>query len=243
MTGMVSSRLRLGLPTRLVAVAALLVIGAAQTARAHQDGAAASPPSACSGVGVGISIFPFRADGTDLGSGTVTNCEALIFKSTVNYQGNSTCAFESGTLTLITPDATPHIIAASVPCVGGTLNDPNSTTLNSGRGLCAGSPTSFPATQPGINYTVRDQDIINAFCEGGTNNGNICTSGADCPGGDCIGELDVSATYVGSFNHTATTDSRGGTANNILPIRVKICTPINTGCEQAGCDATTFQCF
>src|ERR1051326_418795 len=160
----------------LVASVALLLT-VAQTARAHQDGPNASPPSACSGVGVGISIFPFRADGTDLGSGTVTNCEALIFKSTVNYQGTATCAFESGTLTLTTPDGAPHTIAATVPCVGGSVNDPNSATLNSGRGLCAGAPSFFPPTQPGISYTVRDQDIVNAACEGGGNNGNTCTSG------------------------------------------------------------------
>ena len=238
-----SSRTRVAMLSRLTAVVAFLLIGAVQTARAHQDGAAASPPSTCSGVGVGISIFPFRADGSPLGSGIVSNCEALFFKSTVNYQGSRTCAFESGTVTLTTPDGVPHTVASSVPCVGGTTNDPNSTSLNSGRGLCAGSPTSFPASQPGINYTVRNQDIVNAMCQGGSNNGLTCTSGANCPGGDCIGEVDVAATYSGSFNHTARIDSRGGTATNILPVLVKICTPINTGCEQAGCDATTFQCF
>src|ERR1051326_8154024 len=165
----------------------ILAVGRGQIAHAHQD-SQNNPPGICGGVGVGISVFPFRADGSDLGSGTVTNCEALIFKTTVNYQGNGTCAFESGTFTLTTPDGVPHIIATNVPCVGGSVNDPNSATLNNGRGLCAFAPPAFPINQPGINYTVRDQDIVNAACEGGGNNGNACTSGADCPGGDGLGE-------------------------------------------------------
>src|SRR5437867_12248820 len=75
----------------LVALVGLSLLVAAQTARAHQDGATATPTNACSGVGVGISILPFFADGTTpLGSNTVTNCQALVFKSTVNYQDGST---------------------------------------------------------------------------------------------------------------------------------------------------------
>src|SRR5437867_12465611 len=90
----------------LVAVVAFLSIGAVQTARAHRDGA--DNDGACSGVGVGISILPFRADGTTpLGSDSVSNCETLVFKSTVNYQHQNTCGFESGTLTLTTPDGVP----------------------------------------------------------------------------------------------------------------------------------------
>src|SRR5439155_25054321 len=69
---------------------------------AHQ-----SPPG-CNGVGIGIAIFPFRADGTPLGDGTVTNCETLLFKAQVKYQVSTTsvptCGFEGGNLILTTPD-------------------------------------------------------------------------------------------------------------------------------------------
>src|SRR5437870_2158672 len=117
----------------LVTVVALLLVGAAQTARAHRDGADNGPN--CNGVGVGVSLIPFHADGTTpLGSDSVSNCETLVFKSTVNYQNQNTCAFESGTLTLTTPDGMAHIIAGppgspnAIPCVGGSANDPASTT-------------------------------------------------------------------------------------------------------------------
>src|SRR5439155_21264683 len=70
------------------------VLGAlvAPPAWAHQD------PPGCNGVGVGIAIFPFRADGvTPIGSGSVTNCETLVFKAQVKYQPSTTsvptCAF------------------------------------------------------------------------------------------------------------------------------------------------------
>ena len=196
----------------------------AQSARAHQDGASGSPPGACSGIGLGLILLPFRADGTPLGSGPVTDCEALVFEATVNYQGGDTCAFESGTFTLTTPDGVIHTIATNVPCVGGSTNDPNSATLNAGRGLCAGSATFFP-TAPGINYTVRNQDIKGPFtCQ---NNGNPCASDADCPAGSkCLGEIDVSVAYVGSFNHMGPIDSGGGSATNQLAIPAEFCTPL-----------------
>src|SRR5213593_1869428 len=146
----------------LVALVGLSLLVATQTARAHQDGA--DNDGSCSGVGVGIVILPFRADGTTpLGSGSVSNCETLVVKSTVNYQHQNTCAFESGMLTLTTPDGMPHTIASNVPCVGGSANDPNSTTLNSGRGLCAGSPAFFPPSQAGISYNVSQGPILGPF--------------------------------------------------------------------------------
>src|SRR2546425_11870232 len=77
----------------------VLLVGGAQTARAHQF------PAGCSGVGLGITILPFRADGTTpLGSGSVSNCETLKFQTFVTYQGGTTCAFEGGSFTFTTPD-------------------------------------------------------------------------------------------------------------------------------------------
>src|SRR6266404_857709 len=202
-------------------VALVLGVLAASPAWAHQD------PPGCNGVGVGIAIFPFRADGvTPVGSKSVTNCETLVFKAQVNYQpsGNPsvpTCAFEGGNLILTTPDGVNHTIATNIPCVGGTTNDPNSAS-NGGRGLCLGAPTSFPDPETGVTYTVRDQDIVNGF-------------------------VAVNAKYpetLGtSFNHTSSTDSVGGTATNQQPIPVISCPVVNTGCEQAGCDPVTFACF
>src|SRR5206468_6587605 len=142
---------------------AVLLVGGAQAAWAHQD------PAACSGVGVGITILPFRADGTTpLGAGSVSNCEALVFKTFVSYQGGGTCAFESGTFTLTTPDNVPHVISSNVPCVGGTTNDPNSTTLNGGRGLWAGAPTQFlPHPPPPLHPTPPHHAKINPRSPGG----------------------------------------------------------------------------
>ncbi len=208
------------IPLSLIGALGALV---APPAWAHQD------PPGCNGVGVGIAIFPFRADGvTPVGSKSVTNCETLVFKAQVNYQpsGNPsvpTCAFEGGNLILTTPDGVNHTIATNIPCVGGTTNDPNSAS-NGGRGLCSGAPTSFPEilTETGVTYTVRDQDIVNGF-------------------------IAVNAKYpetLGtSFNHTNSTDSVGGTATNQQPIPVISCPVVNTGCEQAGCDPVTFACF
>ena len=207
------------IPLSLIGVLGALV---GPPAWAHQD------PPGCNGVGVGIAIFPFRADGvTPIGSGSVTNCETLVFKAQVKYQPSTTsvptCAFEGGTLSLTTPDGVSHTIATNVPCVGGTTNDPNSAS-NGGRGQCLGAPTSFPdiLTETGVTYTVRDQDIVNGF-------------------------IAVNAKYpetLGtSFNHTSSTDSVGGTATNQQPIPVVSCPVVNNGCEQAGCDPVTFACF
>src|SRR5437867_1744194 len=147
----------------LSVVAVLLLVGGARAAWAHQD------PPGCNGVGVGIVIFsPFRADGvTPVGSGSVTNCETLVFKAQqVKYQPSTTsvptCALEGGNLILTTPDGIDHTITTSIPCLGGTTNDPNSAS-NGGRGLCLGASTSFPdiLTETGVTYTVRNQDIVN----------------------------------------------------------------------------------
>ena len=208
----------------LSVVAVLLLVCGARAAWAHQD------PPGCNGVGVGIAIFsPFRADGvTPVGSGSVTHCETLVFKAQqVKYQPSTTsvptCALEGGNLILTTPDGIDHTITTSIPCLGGTTNDPNSAS-NGGRGQCLGAPTSFPEilTETGVTYTVRDQDIVNGF-------------------------IAVNAKYpetLGtSFNHTNSTDSVGGTATNQQPIPVISCPVVNTGCEQAGCDPVTFACF
>src|SRR6266566_5075698 len=209
----------------LSVVAVLLLVCGARAAWAHQD------PPGCNGVGVGIAIFsPFRADGvTPVGSGSVTNCETLVFKAQqVKYQPSFTsvpiCAFEGGNLILTTPGGIDHTITTSIPCLGGTTNDPNSAS-NGGRGLCLGAPSSFPDfSDPGVGvtYTVRDQDIVNGF-------------------------IAVNAKYpetLGtSFNHTSDTDSVGGTATDQLPVAVVSCPVVTTGCEQAGCDPVTFACF
>jgi len=234
----------------VVLLVMFLMVCGVQTAGAHEDGASATPPSTCSGVGVGIRIFPFRADGTTpvTSASIVSNCEALVFKSDITYQAGGTCAFEGGTFTLTTPDNVVHTIGSPtttpVPCVGGTSNDPNSATLNMGRGLCAGSNTSFPVPLSSFNYTVRDQDIVSASCQGGSEPPNTpCSKTTPCTmGGTCVGEIDVSATYTGSFNHTAATDTRGGTASNMQPLTVVICPESANGCEEKKCDTTTFQC-
>src|SRR2546425_72131 len=201
----------------------VLLAASGQTAWAHQDPpVSATLPNGCFGNGVGISIFVLRADGmTGVGSGTVSPCETLVFKATLNYQGSPTCAFEGGTWTLTTPDGVVHFLASPttspVPCIGGTFNDPNSATDNSGRGLCFGAPQKFPgggdlSQQTGISYTVRAQDIQN-------------------------GMVTLHSDYVMGFSHAALFDQGGLGAIAPNASQVMLC-PASTPCVTSLCDPT-----
>src|SRR5215475_6737318 len=94
---------------------------------AHQD------PGTCGQTGVSQQLAIFRADGTTLvGSGTVTECETIVFQATLAKPGGSTvCAFQGGTWTLQIANRAPIVLSASVPCIGGTTGgcDPTVTQI------------------------------------------------------------------------------------------------------------------
>src|SRR6266571_5816280 len=100
----------------------LLALAGSGTAWAHQD------PPGCSGTGVAITFEVFRADGVtpvDL-TQTVTTCETIVYSVSLAPSGTGSgtpCAFEGGTITIITPDGIPHYVTPSggVPCIGGTI--------------------------------------------------------------------------------------------------------------------------
>src|SRR5213083_343217 len=78
----------------LLAVA-MMLLGGARAARAHQD------PSTCTHPGVGIEFFTFRCDGvTQINpSETVSPCETIVYqvKISKNPPTDATvCAFEAG---------------------------------------------------------------------------------------------------------------------------------------------------
>ncbi|MDD5356699.1 MAG: hypothetical protein PHS53_00920 [Candidatus Pacebacteria bacterium] len=92
----------------------LAVAFAGTPARADVD------PAGCTDNGGGVSVAAFRADGTtNIGSGTVTDGEAIKYKATLSALPTPNCAFEGGTWTLTTPDGVSHNLGA-VPRIGGT---------------------------------------------------------------------------------------------------------------------------
>jgi len=129
-------------------VISLMVIGGVQQAWAHVD------PGASSGSGIGIAITAYRFDQvTPVLPGTVTECEKIWYQASLFKQPAPNAAFEGGTWTLTTPDGVVHPLGA-VPCIGGTVNDPN---LPGGRGgTCSASPSSL--TSGFVLYTVRAVD-------------------------------------------------------------------------------------
>src|SRR5438876_7538392 len=158
-----------------LAVAALLAglgLVAARDAMAHQD------PSGCFQSGPAIVIGVFRADGVTGVSGTVSPCETIKYRATLQKAtptDTTICAFEGGMLTFTTPDGTVHTINGNVPCLGGTLTATEDCSL----AACAGDPCTTPTL---ISYMVRTQDLK---CLGGANVGTLCASNADCPSSAC----------------------------------------------------------
>src|SRR6266436_5564785 len=103
-------------------VAAMMVLGGARAARAHQD------PPTCTHPGVAIEFSTFRSDGVTLISGTdtVSPCETIVYQVRLTKQQTdvTVCAFEGGKIFITTPDNVQHDVtpAAGVPCVGGTTS-------------------------------------------------------------------------------------------------------------------------
>ncbi len=109
------SRARIGIALALAV--SIAVFGfAASLQKTHAD----VDPSGCTDNGGGVSLAAFRADGTtNIGSGTVSDGEAINYKATLSALAAPNCAFQGGTWTLTTPDGVSHALGA-VPRIGGT---------------------------------------------------------------------------------------------------------------------------
>jgi hypothetical protein len=102
---------------RLLAAAGALAMAFLTTtpARAHED------PVGCFETGPAIIVSVFRADQTTGVVGTVSECETIYYRATLQKASDddSICAFSEGTFKLTTPDGTVHDISLDVPCIGG----------------------------------------------------------------------------------------------------------------------------
>src|SRR5437667_7743197 len=210
-----------------LAVAALLAglgLVAARDAMAHQD------PSGCFQSGPAIVIGVFRADGVTGVSGTVSPCETIKYRVTLQKAtptDTTICAFEGGMLTLTTPDGTAHTVNGSVPCLGGTVTATEDCSL----AACAGDPCTTPTV---ISYTVRAQDLK---CLGGANVGKQCASNADCPSSAC--GITASGKYGPGILHDNAIDTTQPPVTAATPkgTGVTPC-PASTECITSVCNAT-----
>jgi hypothetical protein len=150
-----------------------LAVLAATSAGAHTD------PPGCFETGPAIVIAVFRADGVTGVVGSISECETIFYRATLQKASNGTtiCAFSEGTFRLTTPDGVVHDIELDVPCIGGTGGegcDPTVTQLQSAL----------------IPYAVSPADVVgglvtaNAEYAGGITHdsaGNTAGVGAETP--------------------------------------------------------------
>ena len=129
-----------------VAVVGAILLTTAGTARAHED------PSGCFETGPAIIVSVFRANGTTGVVGSISECETINYRATLQKAQNvdSICAFSGGTFKLTLPNGNVVDINLNVPCIGGTAGegcDPSVTQVQSAL----------------IPYTVSSGDIAGGF--------------------------------------------------------------------------------
>jgi len=76
------------------------------------------------------------------------------------------------------------------------------------------------------------------FCQGGTNNNNVCTSDSQCPGGACTGAEPVVASHSGKCNCTCQGEGIGspaaaGSLSCEIGTQINVELPSNGICDQA----------
>ena len=101
----------------ILALALILALTLANTDRTQADTppGGVADPLGCFSNGVGISTTVYRDDRTTpvaTSGGSVQSGEPIKYEATLSHLGGSNCNFESGTLTIITPDGVPHIVAS-----------------------------------------------------------------------------------------------------------------------------------
>src|SRR5260221_6630166 len=136
---------------RLAMVGALAIALFATTpARAHED------PPGCFETGPAIIVSIFRSDGVTGVTGSVSECETIRYRATLQKAQDldSICAFAQGTFKLTTPDGVVHDISLNVPCIGG----------NTGLDGCDDAVHSIQSAQ--IPYTVHSDDVLGGLITG-----------------------------------------------------------------------------
>jgi hypothetical protein len=137
---------KVGTPKLALWAALVATLAMTPSARAHED------PPGCFETGPAIIVSVFRANGTTGVVGSVSECETINYRATLQKASSSDtiCAFAEGTFRLTTPDGVVHDINLDVPCIGGTTGegcDPTVTQLQSNL----------------IPYTVDPADIVGGF--------------------------------------------------------------------------------
>jgi hypothetical protein len=134
-------RRELAPPLAMAFGAALLLAGPAY---AHED------PPGCFETGPAIVVSVFRADQVTGVVGSVSECETIFYRATLQKANDldSICAFSEGTFDLTTPDGVVHSISADVPCIGG----------NTGLEGCDDTINQLQSSL--ISYTVNPADVV-----------------------------------------------------------------------------------
>jgi hypothetical protein len=195
-------------------ICAALLLVSASTVFAHTD------PAGANATGVGLSITVYRSNGTTpvfSGSGDVTECETIVYETTLSYVINpnpnlTNAAFFGGSLSITTPDGVAHDVTpvGGIPCIGGSLNDPNHPERS-----CVGAPTSITSLQ--VSYTVLAADL----------------PGGSCSAGD---SLTAQANYTGGTAHIGTDDT-ASTVSGSTPLQLPVtCCPADSDV----CNGTEF---
>ena len=156
-------------------VAAMMVLGGARAARAHQD------PSTCTHPGVAIEFSTFRSDGVTPigGTDTVSPCETIVYQVKLSKQNDpSVCAFEAGKIFITTADGVQHDVTPTtgIPCVGGTTSpcDPAVVAVFSQK-------LSFTINQPSgqVGATANYGLPVNGVCQPNSSCGTEHNSPSD----------------------------------------------------------------
>ena len=201
----------------IVYASTMLFLGLGTAAFGHHD------PPFCFQAGASIVISQYRADGVTGIVGSVSECETITYRATLEKPADfdSICAFSGGVLTLVTPDGVEHTVSANGPCIGG----------NGGEGCDATVDSISSALIP---YTVNPADRLRL---GPCHVDADCPAGSECLAGECRQQLVARGHYTGFYVHDSPIDSgplETGSANvaNLVECHT------NNSCEIGGCDPT-----
>src|SRR5438132_3511109 len=146
--------------------AAMMVLGGARAAWAHQD------PATCTHPGVAIVFKTFRADGvTEIsGTETVSPCETIFYQVTLSRVTDpAVCAFEAGKIFITTADGVQHDVTPTtgVPCVGGTVTpcDPSEQFVDTQKlSFTVNQPSGQVGATANYGLPVNGACGANSFC-------------------------------------------------------------------------------
>jgi hypothetical protein len=223
---MYSRRIRF-ISTWATVIALGVAVFAAGPARAHED------PPGCFETGPAIIVSVFRANGTTGVVGTVSECENINYRATLQKAADSDtiCAFSGGTFRLTTPDGVAHDIDLNVPCIGGTSGEGCDSTVDFVQSAL-------------IPYTVDPADVVaGSIVATAVYTGGVVHDSPDNTGG--VGANTPKSTPV-SFcteNDLCTIDvCDPNVAGSAACIHTPIVCDDNDICSDDACDPATGNC-